>query len=258
LHARWYHPYMMRFLSPDPLRGDPRSPQSLNLFAYVKGNPRNFVDPWGLAAVGTGPNGDSKPEKDGYCDGTTSDPDCQYHEDVTVIGTIYRYPLLTLGVPLWMVDVVELYIDRYVASDTFFGRPGITSDLGNRWQRFWRWVEQNTDAGVSVSAYYKGWSFSLDQWGQCGGGTLALGDLACGTSENVQSWVVGADLWLHLFSPDKMRTVDPPQVGIGFGFPGFGRLPGVEVLFTRSGAFGGVVVHFGPSFFFPPGWVTRY
>ncbi|MGC8817721.1 MAG: hypothetical protein ACP5PX_08095, partial [Candidatus Hadarchaeum sp.] len=23
LHARWYHPYMMRFLSPDPLRGDP-------------------------------------------------------------------------------------------------------------------------------------------------------------------------------------------------------------------------------------------
>ncbi|MGC8917665.1 MAG: RHS repeat-associated core domain-containing protein, partial [Thermoanaerobaculum sp.] len=37
----------MRFLSPDPLRGDPRSPQSLNLFAYVKGNPLNFVDPDG-------------------------------------------------------------------------------------------------------------------------------------------------------------------------------------------------------------------
>ena len=49
LHARWYFPQVARFLSPDPVRGDVFSPQSFNLFAYVGGNPVNFVDPWGLA-----------------------------------------------------------------------------------------------------------------------------------------------------------------------------------------------------------------
>ncbi|MGC8917673.1 MAG: RHS repeat-associated core domain-containing protein, partial [Thermoanaerobaculum sp.] len=78
LHARWYHPYMMRFLSPDPLRGDPRSPQSLNLFAYVTGNPRNFVDPWGLAAQEGAPGRRNVPGGDGECDVANGerDPDC--------------------------------------------------------------------------------------------------------------------------------------------------------------------------------------
>ncbi|WP_038050558.1 RHS repeat-associated core domain-containing protein, partial [Thermoanaerobaculum aquaticum] len=49
LHARWYFPQVARFLSPDPVRGNHRAPQSFNLFAYVGGNPINFVDPWGLA-----------------------------------------------------------------------------------------------------------------------------------------------------------------------------------------------------------------
>jgi RHS repeat-associated protein len=47
LHARWYFPSMGRFLSPDPVRGDPAQPQSLNLYAYVRGNPLNAVDPDG-------------------------------------------------------------------------------------------------------------------------------------------------------------------------------------------------------------------
>ncbi|BCW93554.1 MAG: hypothetical protein KatS3mg007_1448 [Thermoanaerobaculum sp.] len=51
LHA--YFPQVARFLSPDPVRGDVFSPQSFNLFAYVSGNPANFVDPWGLAASGS-------------------------------------------------------------------------------------------------------------------------------------------------------------------------------------------------------------
>ena len=54
LHARWYFPYMARFLSPDPVRGDPAQPQSFNLYAYVRGNPLNAVDPDGRTAqVGT-------------------------------------------------------------------------------------------------------------------------------------------------------------------------------------------------------------
>ena len=41
LHARWYFPAMGRFLSPDPVRGDPAQPQSFHLYAYVRGNPLN-------------------------------------------------------------------------------------------------------------------------------------------------------------------------------------------------------------------------
>ncbi|MFN3413529.1 MAG: RHS repeat-associated core domain-containing protein, partial [Thermoanaerobaculum sp.] len=52
MHARYYTGYLARMLSPDPVRGDVFSPQSFNLFAYVGGNPINFVDPWGLAASG--------------------------------------------------------------------------------------------------------------------------------------------------------------------------------------------------------------
>ncbi len=49
MHARVYNPNIARFLSADALRGDPHSPQSFNLFAYVSGNPMNLVDPSGLA-----------------------------------------------------------------------------------------------------------------------------------------------------------------------------------------------------------------
>lgn len=45
--ARYYHPEMGRFISEDPIGlagGD------LNVYAYVRGNPVSFVDPWGLEA----------------------------------------------------------------------------------------------------------------------------------------------------------------------------------------------------------------
>ncbi len=48
MHARSYMPFLGRFTSVDLLRGDPHSPQSFNLFAYVQGNPLNFLDPSGL------------------------------------------------------------------------------------------------------------------------------------------------------------------------------------------------------------------
>jgi len=52
MHARSFNPNILRFLSADPLRGDPHRPQSFNLFAYVSGNPVNFVDPFGLIPGG--------------------------------------------------------------------------------------------------------------------------------------------------------------------------------------------------------------
>jgi RHS repeat-associated protein len=48
MHARSYLPFLFRFTSVDLLRGDPHSPQSFNLFAYVAGNPVNLIDPSGM------------------------------------------------------------------------------------------------------------------------------------------------------------------------------------------------------------------
>jgi RHS repeat-associated protein len=47
MHARYYNPNVARFLSVDPVRGNPRKPQTFNLYAYVAGNPLRFVDPTG-------------------------------------------------------------------------------------------------------------------------------------------------------------------------------------------------------------------
>jgi RHS repeat-associated protein len=58
MHARYYNPTLGRFLSPDPVRGSPRRPQSFNLYGYVRSNPVNFVDPWGLLPLSAGFRGE--------------------------------------------------------------------------------------------------------------------------------------------------------------------------------------------------------
>ena len=51
LHARYYNPNIARFLSPDPVRGNPTTPQSWNLYTYVQNNPVNATDPDGELAI---------------------------------------------------------------------------------------------------------------------------------------------------------------------------------------------------------------
>jgi len=48
MHARYYSVSVGRFLSPDPVLGDRRSPQSWNRYTYVKNNPMGWADPGGL------------------------------------------------------------------------------------------------------------------------------------------------------------------------------------------------------------------
>lgn len=48
MHARYYNPLLARFLSFDPLGGNPSAPQSWNRYAYVKNNPVGHIDPFGL------------------------------------------------------------------------------------------------------------------------------------------------------------------------------------------------------------------
>jgi RHS repeat-associated protein len=49
--ARWYDPYINRFLSPDTIIPDPANPQSFNRYMYCLGNPLAFVDPTGHASI---------------------------------------------------------------------------------------------------------------------------------------------------------------------------------------------------------------
>ena len=50
MNGRVYDPRLARFLSPDPIAGDPTSSQSWNLYSYVGNNPLSFVDPTGESA----------------------------------------------------------------------------------------------------------------------------------------------------------------------------------------------------------------
>jgi RHS repeat-associated protein len=45
--ARWYDPYLNRFLSPDSIIPDFSNPQNLNRYSYVNNRPLNAIDPSG-------------------------------------------------------------------------------------------------------------------------------------------------------------------------------------------------------------------
>jgi RHS repeat-associated protein len=47
---REYQSTQGRWVSPDPLGGDPTNPQSLNRYAYVLNNPTTLTDPLGLCS----------------------------------------------------------------------------------------------------------------------------------------------------------------------------------------------------------------
>ncbi|MGG1264032.1 RHS repeat-associated core domain-containing protein [Brevibacillus laterosporus] len=53
MRARYYHPGLKRFLNRDILPGDVTEGQTFNRFAYVNGDPVGFIDPLGLAGLGT-------------------------------------------------------------------------------------------------------------------------------------------------------------------------------------------------------------
>ncbi|MGA2800997.1 MAG: RHS repeat-associated core domain-containing protein [Verrucomicrobiota bacterium] len=52
MRARYYNPYLCRFLNPDPLGFS----GGLNFYAYANGNPVSYLDPFGLGAVGENPS----------------------------------------------------------------------------------------------------------------------------------------------------------------------------------------------------------
>jgi RHS repeat-associated protein len=55
MRARYYDPQVGRFINKDPIGLE----GGINLFAYVDGNPVNWVDPYGLQALGGARSGDT-------------------------------------------------------------------------------------------------------------------------------------------------------------------------------------------------------
>jgi RHS repeat-associated protein len=47
MNARYYHPQLGRFVSPDSIVPNPANPQSYNRYSYVRNSPLNFTDPTG-------------------------------------------------------------------------------------------------------------------------------------------------------------------------------------------------------------------
>jgi len=47
MHARYFSPHLGRFMSTDPVAGNPAAPQTWNLYGYVLGNPVKYTDPRG-------------------------------------------------------------------------------------------------------------------------------------------------------------------------------------------------------------------
>ena len=108
MNGRMYDPRLGRFLSPDPIVGDPTSSQSWNLYSYVGNNPLSYVDPTGLVRAGPMcPVGGAMLCMDGG-GGSTA-------RTVTVTETVYGVVAIPYGysVPSW-TRVWDRGLDHYV------------------------------------------------------------------------------------------------------------------------------------------------
>ncbi len=88
MHARFYNPNLARFISADLLSGDPHSPQSFNLFAYVQNRPMTYTDPWGLVPTFQIPCPDSAPPG-AICYGYPGPDPTPYNPYSTIIHWLY-------------------------------------------------------------------------------------------------------------------------------------------------------------------------
>lgn len=81
LRARWYSPYLNRFVSPDTIIPDFANPQRLNRYTYALNNPTRYVDP------------------SGHTIRSALDLIRKYREDIKSVADMYRIdPLVLAGV----------------------------------------------------------------------------------------------------------------------------------------------------------------
>jgi RHS repeat-associated protein len=87
--ARFYSPYLNRWLSPDTIVPDLANPQSLNRYSYVRNNPLKYIDPSGHREIecdpgepGCGANGRWLKISPSAFIGTAGQPSIQSHKDI--------------------------------------------------------------------------------------------------------------------------------------------------------------------------------
>jgi RHS repeat-associated protein len=253
LHARWYFAYMGRFLSPDPLRGDPAQPQSLNLYAYVRGNPINFVDPFGLKDQGAMSPASTSDEsqRDGVCTDVMSDPDC-WKEQITVTAKAPRIDLQQIA-DAHDAKVLQEWLEWQAYTNSAYALrtarragPGAPGREPASWQsglgQPWDWIAQNTDVSVGVDF----WALNL---------SAAADSRRVSKASNFSLFAVGFDASLT-FGSDRRRAAAKHLVGVTYGIPPI--IPPASpygltfTLYLDDGSLVGLSINFGLGAFIQP------
>jgi hypothetical protein len=174
--ARWYDPYLARWLSADTLVPDPANPQSLNRYTWVLGNPLKYRDPSGHMEIY---DGSFAPYSDyWYTYVNPKAPGCQ--SDVEFIKQ---------GASL-AVDFTPGLGDAKGLAEVFTGKDLITGDSLGAW-RFLGLV------GLSELRYLR----HTDEAAQTAGLIFRVVDSAAATGQ-----------WHHVFSTKVMRAIGDHQV----------------------------------------------
>ena len=108
MNARWYDPYINRFLSADTIVPDPTNPQSYNRYSYVYNNPINSIDPTGHFTCQIGSDG----EDAGI---TTTDCETWVNDALSILG---------------LTETGTQIVDAFWEADAAAGEGGLTIMVG--------------------------------------------------------------------------------------------------------------------------------
>jgi RHS repeat-associated protein len=195
MHARFYNPNLSRFLSPDLLRGDPHAPQSFNLFAYVSGNPMNYVDPSGLQVNGS----------------------LSYSS-----GELNRFDPSQTG---WGTGIAGFFAGLFTGPDVGFKYWGIYGVDQYAWQHNNWAFGSNTPGGSSSGGIGGGGNLSAGSAGYSGSGSI-LGYIAPGDLVSWQATSTGLYAWADGFDPFGTPFADAGWYDPNFPGAGVSRFAG--------------------------------
>ena len=127
MRTRYYSPNLKRFLSADVINGSIADSTTLNLYAYVNGNPISFIDPFGLTAERT--DGEKK-----YLYGSVLYDDVYYPiyvpnygpEDSNVWETVYEDTVHNFEFD-WIQFISGIEIEDFNGESTYAGSVMVSS-----------------------------------------------------------------------------------------------------------------------------------
>jgi RHS repeat-associated protein len=132
MHARWYHPSLMRWISADTIVPDKGDPQALNRYTYVRGDPVHYVDPSGHIAC--------------------LDDSCQWAEDPVTGEVVWRGPGEPPGpydnlseLEDWLLDAMSRNADSQVVREIYQLNGSGTID--SQREAYRRWISQVKTGG---------------------------------------------------------------------------------------------------------------